>query len=99
MKLKNMKHVYDWLEEPPQDDGEKIAKEWLDKFCRPEYYKYKNSINEWLEKRPLFCDWKGGRYQCSGASRMGDVWIKNKESENFYDHRVEVGELSNWGNE
>lgn len=91
-----MKHVYDWLEEPPKDDGEKNAKEWLDKFCRPHYDKYKNKINEWLEERPLFCDWKGKRYQCSGASNMGDVWLKNENSENFYDHRVDVEELNNW---
>ena len=91
-----MKHVYDWLEEPAKDDGEKQAKDWLDKFTRPAYDKYKEGWDKWLEARVLTCEWKGKRYQCTGASRMGDVWLKDDGSESFYDHRVHVEELSAW---
>lgn len=91
-----MKHVYDWLEEPAKDDGEKQAKDWLDKFTRPAYNKYKEGWDKWLEARTLTCDWKGKRYQCTGASRMGDVWLRDDGSKSFYDHRVDVEELSAW---
>lgn len=94
-----MKHVYDWLDEPQKDEGEKSAKEWLDNFCRPEYFKMENGINEWLKERTITCDYKGKRYVCSGASTMGDVWIKKDGSKNFYDHRVDVEELNNWKTE
>lgn len=91
-----MKHVYDWLEENSSDPNEKRAKEYLDKYCQPAYDKRINGTYKWLELRQVTCDWKGKRYICSGASRMGDVWLKSKNSSNYYDHRVDVEELSNW---
>lgn len=91
-----MKHVYDWLEEPPANDAERDAKEWLDKFTRPAYEKYISGVNTWLDQHQVTVEWKGERYICSGASRMGDVWLKKPGSSNYYDHRVDVDELSNW---
>ena len=85
-------HVYDWLELPPSNDAEKDAKEWLDKFTRPPAIKRE----EWLARYRVTVEWKGKRYTCSGASRMGDVWLKTEGSTNYYDHRVNVEELSNW---
>jgi hypothetical protein len=92
----NIHHVYEWLEEPSTDEGEKLAKEWLDKFTRPAYDKHKQGLNKWLAARELSCVWKGKRYRCTGASRMGDVWLQDEGSANFYDHRVDVTELSEW---
>jgi len=89
-------HVYDWLELPPANDAEKNAKEWLDKFTRPAYTKHKEGIHDWLARYRVTVEWKGKRYTCSGASRMGDVWLKTEGSSNFYDHRVNVDELSTW---
>jgi hypothetical protein len=89
-------HVYDWLELPPSDDAEKAAKEWLDKFTLPAYTKHTEGINDWLARYRVTVEWKGKRYTCSGASRMGDVWLKTEGSANYYDHRVNVEELSNW---
>ena len=89
-------HVYDWLERPPANDAEKDAKEWLDKFTRPVYTKYTEGIDDWLARYRVTVEWKGKRYTCSGASRMGDVWLKTEGSANYYDHRVNVEELSNW---
>lgn len=87
-----MKHVYDWLDEPAQNEGEAAAKEWLDKATRPAI----GVDHPWLDARILSCEWRGKRYRCTGASRMGDVWIKKKGSRNHYDHRVDVEELSGW---
>jgi hypothetical protein len=86
------KHIYDWLAESSLNDAEYDAKKWLDQFTRPAIRK----DDEWLARYTVFCDWRGKSYICSGASRLGDVWLKSKDSENFYDHRVDVDECSNW---
>ena len=87
-----MKHVYDWIAEPTTSMAELAAKEWLDQFCRPAIDKDR----EWLERYRVTVKWRGKRYECTGASRLGDVWLKNKGSQNYYDHRVDVDECSNW---
>lgn len=89
-------HVYNWLDLPTINDAERDAKEWLDKFTRPAYDKYNQKIDAWLARHKLTVEWRGQRYECTGASRMGDVWLKNDGSTKFYDHRVNVEELSNW---
>ena len=93
---KIMKHIYEWLDEPAKNNEEKQAKEWLDKLTQPAYTKDKDGTDKWLNARKLTCEWKGKRYQCTGASRLGDVWLKEDGSNSFYDHRVDVEELSAW---
>jgi hypothetical protein len=85
-------HVYDWLDIPPITEAEKDAKEWLNLFCQPTMKKPES----WLARYRVTVEWKGKRYTCSGASRIGDVWLKTERSQNFYDHRVNVVELSHW---
>lgn len=85
-------HVFEWLELPPANEGEKHAKEWLDEFLKSPARK----DTAWLEKVQINVTWKGKEYICSGASRLGDVWLRKFSSEEFYDHRVNVEELSNW---
>lgn len=89
-------HVYDWLDLPPANDAERDAKEWLNNFCQPAHKKMFEGGDKWLARYRVTVEWKGKRYTCSGASRMGDVWLKTEGSTNFYDHRVLVEELSNW---
>jgi hypothetical protein len=89
-------HVFDWLELPPLNDAEKDAKEWLDKYLQPAYTKHKDGTTKWLERYRVTVEWKGKRYTCTGASRLGDVWLKTEGSSNYYDHRVNVEELFNW---
>lgn len=86
------KHVYTWLDEPSLDDAERDAKEWLNLFCAPCHY----GKDAKLDRHQVTVEWRGQRYICSGASRMGDVWLKNEGSSNYYDHRVNVEELSHW---
>ncbi len=86
------KHIYDWLDEPAINDAEASAKEWLNEFCKPAHKK-----NEaWLETRKVTAMWKGKRWHVSGASCMGDVWLRGPKSYNFYDHRIDLEELSEW---
>jgi len=89
-------HVCDWIEQPPANDAERDAKEWLGKFMLPAYTKHKTGIRGWLARYRLTVEWRGKRYTCTGASRMGDVWLKTEGSTKYYDHCVSVEELSNW---
>lgn len=85
-------HVYDWIIEPTIDMAELAAKEWLAQFCRPAADK----DGAWLQRYQVTVEWRKKRYECAGASRLGDVWLKKGGSANFYDYRVDVTELSNW---
>jgi hypothetical protein len=89
------KHIYDWLDEPAKNTGEMKAKAWLHLACLPAHQKEDEDVAKLLKKK-LFCTWRSKRYQCTGASRLGDVWIKSKGSPDYYDHRVDVEELSSW---
>lgn len=91
-------HVYDWLETPteenhPNREGIFYAKRWLHEFTKPAMFKN----NAWLAKSPLFVEYKGEKYRCTGASRMGDVWLaSNLATEYGYDKRVDVEDCYNW---
>jgi hypothetical protein len=86
-------HVYDWLDLPPKDDGEKVAKEWLEQFVKPA----EDKDHAWLNSHRLTCEYEGERYRCVGASAMGDVWLTSKiRNPVGYEKRVEVESLSNW---
>ena len=98
MKPTEPLHVYDWLDLPAKDEAERLAKEWISKFCHPSYPQDHDWLkrHDFLKRYRLTVEWLGMRYTCSGASRMGDVWLKTEDSPNFYDHRVNVEELSHW---
>lgn len=88
-----MKHVDEWLDEPANNESECLAKEWLNHFRRPAVDK----DYDWLSARVLSCEFRGGRYRCIGASRMGDVWLtKDFSRENGYDLRIDISECSAW---
>lgn len=45
----------------------------------------------------LFCTHRGRRYRCTGASRMGDVWLAEDHAREIgYDHRVMVDDCTDW---
>ena len=87
-----MKHIYEWLDEPPKNEMEKLAKKWLDQFSKPAHMKRQKI----LDASVVTVKWKDKEWICSGCSTMGDVWLKKKKSDNFYDCRVSVDELSDW---
>lgn len=88
-----MIHIDDWLDEAAKDPAEKWAKEFLEHCRRPAIAK----DYAWLAKNPLFCTYRGKRYRCTGASRLGDVWLVNDFGvTRSYDLRVDVAECSDW---
>lgn len=89
-----MLHVDEYLDGPNPDP---IAKEFLEHARRPAGTK----DNAWLKANRPWVTWRGQRYQCVGASRLGDVWLcdslnSGRNPNAFYDHRVDVAELSEW---
>ncbi len=51
----------------------------------------------WIEPYKLYANYKEKRYQVTGASRLGDVWLaKNFNRDRGYDHRVDVDLLSDF---
>ncbi len=85
-----MLHVDDYLDSGIADP---IAKEFLEHARRPAI----NKDGAWLARNRPIVTWRGSDYLCVGASRLGDVWLKGDGPDNaFYDHRVDVAELSNW---
>lgn len=88
-----MKHVDDWLDEPAADEAERLAKVFLEHCRRPAIDK----DYQWISDNPLFCTYRGKRYRCLGASRLGDVWLtEHFERVNGYDLRIDVAECSDW---
>jgi hypothetical protein len=102
-------HVDDWLDEPPVDEAERKAKEWLERFRSTypdglsikEMSAWLQEKDAWLAQHSLFCTYKGRTYRVVGASRLGDVWLnrnfdKRTGYSSGYEHRVDVTECSNW---
>ena len=88
-----MKHIDNWLDEEPISGNEAFAKEFLEHCRRPSY-----AVDyDWIERNPLYCSYKGECVRCTGASRLGDIWLTydlNRSS--GYDKRVCVTECSDW---
>lgn len=86
-------HVDDYLDGPNPDP---IAKEFLEHARRPAIEKDHN----WLTANAPMVMYRGRAYLCVGASRLGDVWLRddldNRNKNAFYDLRVNVAELSQW---
>lgn len=96
-------HVYDWIDTPNKEEVERDVKRWLGAFSQPAYTKYKNKVDQKLAAQRITCVWNspksnGGRYRLVGCSRMGDVWLKavGSVTRSFYDHRVNILDLSDW---
>jgi hypothetical protein len=89
-------HVDDWLDMPPADEAERWAKEFLEYCRRPAI----DQSDAWRREHRLFCSYGGKRYRCTGASRLGDVYLTRKFDRIFgYELRVWVEECSDWGRE
>jgi len=57
----------------------------------------KMDFAEFMAPHKLFCTYEGKRYRCTGASRLGDVWLaKNLNRDTGYDLRVDVAKCSDW---
>lgn len=84
-----MTHVDDYL---GSEGADPIAKVFLEHARRPAI----DQDRRWIESHMPIVTWQGQRYICSGASRLGDVWLREFGSQSYYDHRVDIDELSHW---
>jgi hypothetical protein len=90
-------HVDDWIDSPTvATDPTAYAKFVLSHMRLPAWKQ--NAFEPWMKQFKLFCTWGGARYRCTGASRLGDVWLSTDLSgERGYEHRVDVLKCSEWG--
>ena len=57
----------------------------------------KMDFHDYMKDHKLFCQYERKKYRCTGASRMGDVWLSedfNRES--GYELRVDVEKCTEW---
>ena len=88
-----MTHVDDFIDSISSED--KYARWVLNHFRLPASLKM--LFNEFMEPHKLFCTYEGKRYRCTGASRLGDVWLaEDFNRDTGYDLRVDVSKCSEW---
>lgn len=93
-------HVDDWVESRLYggDDQERYAAFFL--FLKRLPAIYQSAFRHQIDGYKLFCDYGGKRYRCTGASRLGDVWLTaDIKKETGYDLRVDILKCSNWEGE
>ena len=56
-----------------------------------------DDFHPFMRQHKLFCTYEGRRYRCTGASRLGDVWLaKDASQERGYSERVDVEKCTDW---
>lgn len=91
-------HVDDWLETAvaSTDAGVRYAAFFL--HHKRLSAAAQNCFREHLKPYKLYCDYQDKRYRCTGASRLGDVWLHSDRSKDVgYELRVDVDGCTNWG--
>lgn len=90
-----MTHIDDWLDtHKPANKGEQHAMRFLE-FARGPAHGNEN--RGWMGEHPLFCTYKGETHRCTGASRLGDVWLtKDLSQDRGYQLRIYVDECFEW---
>jgi len=52
---------------------------------------------QYYGKYKLFCTYDSKRYRCTGASRLGDVWLTSDfNQEQGYELRVDINDCNEW---
>jgi len=87
-------HIDDWIEAYiPNSESERQVKEWLTHFRQP----IVSHDRKFLDSKMLFTTYAGQRYRCTGASRLGDVWLATDHTRRCgYDKRVMMEDCSEW---
>ncbi len=84
-----MRHVDDFIDDPAAD---RYAASWFESFRRPAVDKIDHP-----DERKLFATYEGRRYRVTGCSRLGDVWLHSRFTEDTrYEQRVDVDACSDW---
>lgn len=92
-KIGENMHVDDFID---SNFGEECYARWVLNHFRLTAA-LKGDFNQFMKDHKLFCKYMGKKYRCTGASRMGDVWLaKDFKRESGYDLRVDVEKCSGW---
>jgi hypothetical protein len=95
-----MMHVDDFVadmgfEDKPEHGQVMYARWLLIQWRWPAYMKMHYA--PFIADKKLFCTYEGARYRCTGASRLGDVWLTpDFEREVGYEKRVDVALCFHW---
>ena len=91
-------HVDHWLDTPSIDPHENYAKFVIDYFRLPAWKQ--SAFEGYVMRYKLFCTYESVVYRCTGASRIGDVWLHSDHTAVIgYTLRVNVTDCSNWSSE
>lgn len=85
-------HVDDFIDDPFKDPYARFMLNYFRSSATNLHH-----FAPFMKGRKLFCTWKGSRWRVTGASRLGDVWLRlNHGNDVGYDERVEVSDCSDW---
>lgn len=90
-------HVDDWLDQSTfaVSPTEVAARYFLEQFRWPAWKKLLYA--DLIPKTPVYALYNGEWYQLTGASRMGDIWLRSKDQPNAtYTVRVFVQNITRW---
>lgn len=87
------KHVDEFIDDCFSED--KYARFVLNYFRLPAVLKL--DFAEFMEQFVLFCTYKGERFRCTGASRLGGIWLHSDFDVNIgYEKRVNIDDVTDW---
>lgn len=99
--MKIGKHVDEFIEEMADgsdtlDMGDAMYARWFLMHARlPAFMQFQ--FAKWIEPYQLFCTYEGKRYRCTGASRLGDVWLTaDFKRKTGYELRVDLSKCTLW---
>lgn len=86
-------HIDDFLDTPQTDPGMQRVQEWFEKCRAPAIVMERG----WIGARVVRCSYQGERFRCTGASRLGDVWLTRDMKQSVgYQKRVDFSDCSDW---
>ncbi len=95
-----MTHIDDWLETAVCSYDENIQYAAFFLHHKRLSATAQNAFFKFLGDIKLFCIYEGKKMQCTGAYRLGDVWLTHDfERSNGYDLRVDVADCKDWSKE
>jgi len=95
------KAVDEFVSDTGMDDtpemGDAMYARWFLMHARlPAYMKM--NFDRFMASHKLFCTYEGKRWRCTGASRMGDVWLTaDMNRTTGYELRVDLARCTQWG--
>lgn len=91
-----MPHIDEWIDEPCSSTSPEAYAKFVFLYMRTHAW-MQDAFRPWMSQFKLFCTFQGKRFRCTGASRLGDVWLtEDFEKSRGYEHRVDVDECSDW---